>query len=233
MRYRRHDAATDASVSQRVSEKLIGDFLAAMARIRSAAERALAGDARRDGYIQEILYKGDYVLLSQFYRLLWQTDDAMLRRIEQGHADFQRDMTAATAARVQRLDADMPHLYFDRKEAAAHPRVSIALPCADAATLEALYVQSMPLFELFVPQGTAVPPRWKDCENLRVLPQKRFLHAFRKARRADYALTLRRPCRADSRTLRFLLRAPIPHVLKKCAFGLLFRAVQLAVNRRS
>ena len=233
MRYRRHDAATDASVSQRVSEKLIADFLAAMTRIRAAAERALAGDVRHDGYIQEILYKGDYVLLSQFYRLLWQTDDAMLRRIEQGHADFQRDMTEATAARVLRLDADLPQLFFDRKAAADHPRVSIALPCADEKTLDALYMQSMPLFEVFVPAGTDVPLRWKDCENLHVLPQKDFMRAFRSARRGEYVLTLRRPCAADSRTLRFLLRAPIPRVVKANTFTALFRAVQFAVRRAS
>ena len=230
MRYRRHDAATDASVSQRVSEKLIADFLSAMARVRAAAERALEGDARRDGYIQEILYKGDYVLLSQFYRLLWQTDDAMLRLIEQGHADFQRDMTEATAARVLRLDADLPQLYFDRRSAAAHPRVSVALPCADAATLDSLYMQSMPLFEVFVPADADVPARRQNCENLHVLPKKRFMRMFRKARKGDFALTLRCPCTADPRTLRFLLRAPIPSLVKRIAFTPLFRAVQFAVK---
>ena len=232
MRYRRHDPATEASVSQRVSEKLIGDFLAAIGRIRAAAERALEGDARRDGYIQEILYKGDYVLLSQFYRLLWQTDDAMLSRIGRGHADFQKDMTDETKARVRRLDADLPQLYFDRREAAAHPRVSVLLPHADGRTLDALYMQSMPLFEAFVPEGTAVPPRWKSCENLHVLPRKHFLRAARRARRGEYTLTLRRTCGADPRTLRFLLRTPIPQLAKKCAFGPLFRAVQFAVKRR-
>lgn len=232
MRYRRHDAATEASVSQRVSEKLIADFLSAMARIRAAAERALEGDARRDGYIQEILYKGDYVLLSQFYRLLWQTDDAMLARIERGHLDFQRDMTDETRARVRRLDADLPQLFFDRKEAAEHPRISVALPCADGATLDALYMQSMPLFEAFVSAGTDIPARWQGCENLRVLPKKGFMRVFRKARKGEYTLTLRRPCKADPRTLRFLLRAPIPQLLKKHAFTFLFYAVQVAVRRK-
>lgn len=233
MRYRRHDAATDASVSQRVSEKLIADFLEAMARIRTAAERALEGDARRDGYIQEILYKGDYVLLSQFYRLLWKTDDAMLRAIERGHADFQRDMTDETKARVQRLDADLPELFFDRKAAAAHPRVSAALLCADKATLDALYLQSMPLFEVFVPQGTDVPQAWQNAENLHVLPQKRFMRDFRSEKKGAYALVLRRPCKADPRTLRFLLRAPIPHIVKANTFTTLFRTVQIAVRRSS
>ena len=232
MRYRRHDAATDASVSQCVNEKLIADYLTAMARVRAAAERALADDPRLDGYLQEVLYKGDYVLMSQFYRLLWQADDAMLRSIERGHADFRRDLTEETKARVLRLDADLPQLYFRREEAAAHPRVSVALTHADERTIHALYLQSMPLFELFVPEGTSIPQRWQNCENLHVLPQKQFRRRFRAARKGEYSLTLRSPCSADSRTLRFLLRTPIPHFVKQCAFTPLFRAVQFAVNRR-
>ncbi len=232
MRYRRHDAATDASVSQRVSEKLIGDFLAAMARIRKAAERALEGDARRDDYIQEILYKGDYVLLSQFYRLLWQTDDAMLAAIGRGHEDFQRDMTEQTKARVQRLDADLPQLFFDYASASAHPRVSVALLRADADTLNSIYLQSMPLFEAFVPEGTSIPERWRDCANLHVLPKKGFLRAFRSAKKGEYTLILRRPCKADPRTLRFLLRTPMPQFVKRFAFTLLFYGVQCAVKRQ-
>lgn len=233
MRYRRHDAAKEASVSQRVSEKLISDFLTAMARIRTAAERALGNDARRDGYIQEILYKGDYVLLSQFYRLLWQTDDRMLRVIEQGHLGFLRDMTDATAARVRRLNADLPQLYFSRADAAKHPLVSVILPHADAATLDAFYMQSTPLFEVFVPENSPVPERWKACENLHILPQAHFMQAARRNAAGRYRLTVRKTCRPDSRTLRFLLRVPLPNPLKRLCFPLLFRAVQIAVRHRA
>ena len=230
MLYRRHDAAKEASVSQRVSVKLIADFLSAIARIRAAAERALADDPRRDSYIQEILYKGDYVLLSQFYRLLWQTDNAMLAQIERGHADFQRDMTDETKARVDRLNADLPTLYFDRTEAAAHPRVSVVLPRPDADTLERIYMQSMPLFEVFVPEGADVPTRWQRCPNLHVLPREGFLQTARAQMRGAYTLTLRRPCAADSRTLRFLMRVPVPELLKKRLFSALFRCIQIAVR---
>ena len=230
MRYRRHDAAKEASVSQRVSEKLISDFLAAIDRIRAAAERALDGDPRKDAYIQEILYKGDYVLLSQFYRLLWQTDDAMLRVIRKGHEAFTRDMTEETAGRVTRLNADLPSLCFDRAEAAAHARVSVLLPKPDADTIERIYMQSMPLFEVFVPADADVPQRWKSCENLHRLPRDGFMRTARAQKRGAYTLTLRRPCKADPRTLRFLMRLPVPDLLKKRLFSVLFRCVQLGVS---
>lgn len=231
MRYRRHDAAKEASVSQRVSEKLISDFLTAIGRIRDAAERALADDPRREDYIQELLYKGEYVLLSQFYRLLWQTDEAMLRRIEQGHEAFWRDMTEEARARVLRLNADLPTLYFDHGEAAAHPRVSVLLPKPDAATLDALYLQSMPLFEVFVPEDSDVPQRWRQCANLHELPRKDFMRQAKSQKRGAYTLTLRRPCAADNRTLRFLMRLPVPHGIKRCAFSVLYRCVQIAVRQ--
>ncbi|MBQ7541028.1 MAG: glycosyltransferase family 2 protein [Clostridia bacterium] len=231
MRYRRHDAAKDASVSQRVSEKLISDFLCAMARIRAAAERALVDDPRREDYIQEILYKGDYVLISQFYRLLWQTDDAMLRVIAAGHRTFMQDMTDETQARVRRLNADLPTLYFDRAEAAKNPLVSVLLPHAQAETVERLYMQSMPLFEVFVPEGSDVPQRWQACENLHVLPRESFFQCARAQKKGKYTLTLRRPCSADSRTLRFMMRMPVPEPLKERAFSAIFRAIQIAVGR--
>lgn len=235
MRYRRHDPAHDASVSQRVSETLIRDFCTAMDRITAAAERALPEGEQREGYLQEILYKGDYVLLSQFYRLLWQTDDAMLRAIEEGHLRFLRRMTPQTADRVRRLNADLPQLYFDFRTAAAHPQASVILTggAANGTMLDRIYMQSMPLFEVFVPQGTDVPDRWKPCANLHVLPADGFARAADRQAKGAYILRLRNPCRADVRTLRFLMRLTIPRGIKKIGFTPLFKAVQLGTARQS
>ena len=233
MRYRRHDPATDASVSQRVSEKLVRDFCEAMARIEKAADRALpAGDPRREAYMQEILYKGDYVLLSQFYRLLWQTDDRTLAAIEEGHLRFLKGMTDETAARVRRLNADLPQLYFDASAAAAHPQVSVILDKASATDpmLDAIYMQSSPLFEMFVPEGTAVPKRWQACKNLYVLPADGFAKQAKKQKKGAYTLRLAKPCKADARTLRFLLRMHVPHAVKKAGFTALFKAVQTVLT---
>ena len=234
MRYRRHDPIHDASVSQCVNEKLVRDFCTAMARITAAAERALKNDARREGYVQEILYKGDYVLLSQFYRLLWQTDAAALRAVEEGHLHFAAGMTEATAARVTRLNADMPQLYFDHRTAAEHPRVSVILSkkAAAAETFDSLYMQSMPLFEVFAPAGADVPDRWKTCANLHLLPETHFQKTARRAAKGAYRLRLHSACRADPRTLRFILRVPIPHPVKKQFFSAMFRAIRFAIRKR-
>ena len=233
MRYRRHDPVTDASVSQRVSETLVRDFCEAIARIERAADRALPpDDPQREGYMQEILYKGEYVLLSQFYRLLWQTDDATLAAIREGHLRFLERMTDATAARVRRLNADLPQLYFDFATAAAHPQVSVILSgsAATAEMLDALYMQSSPLFEAFVPEGTAVHARWQTCQNLHVLPAERFARRAGKQKRGAYTLRLRKSCKADARTLRFLLRLPVPRRVKQIGFSALFRAIQTVLT---
>ena len=233
MRYRRHDPAVDASVSQRVTAKLVSDFLAAIARIEAAAKRALGQTDVWESYRQEILYKGAYVLLSQFYRLLWQADDGTLGAIERGYAHFLEGMTDETAARVRRLNADLPQLYFTRAEAAAHPSVSAILRgrAADGTTLDALYFQSMPLFETFVPEGTDVPQRWRGCPNLHILPREGFARAAKRASKGKYTLLLRKSCKADPRTLRFLLRSGVPEKLLQSVFSPLFRLVQWAVKR--
>lgn len=235
MRYRRHDPALDASVSQRVTVRLISDFLAAIDRIHAAASRALEGSPAWEAYEQEIFYKGEYVLLSQFYRLLWQTDDEMLRVIEQGHLRFLAGMTQATAARVRRLNADLRQLYFDLDTAAKHPSVSVILSreAADAATIQALYLQSMPLFDLFVPEGADVPARWRNCPNLHVLPEKGFRAAARRAAKGRCMLRLRKSCAADPRVLRFLLRSGVPDRLLRIGFTPLFRLVQRVTKERA
>ena len=239
MCYRRHDAATEASVSQRVSVKLISDFLSAIDRIEKAAVRALqnAEEAKRTAYLQELLYKGDYVLLSQFYRLLWQTDDDMLRVIEQGHMAFLGKMQPETAARVRRLNIDLPQLYFSFETAANHPQVSVILSCPQAAlaeTVNSLYMQSMPLWELFVPaslaKSEAFPARWKNCRNLHILPDSGFVRTAKKQRKGIYTLRLRKGCAADPRLLRFLMRLPIPRFIKSVCFTPLFNLVQLVIR---
>lgn len=225
MRYRRHDAVKEASVSQRVSTKLIGDFLTAMERIEAAAKRALEKESaeKREAYLQEILYKGDYVLISQFYRLLWQTDAEMLSVIEKGHLHFLQQMNPKTAARVRRLNIDLPQLVFDFDTAANHPLVSVI--AQDTACVDSIYMQSMPLFEIFVPQSATVPARWQACKNLHILPDKDFVRAAKRQRKGRYTLYLCKPCQADPRVLRFMMRLQIPEVLKKCCFGLLFRMI--------
>ena len=222
MRYRRHDAAKEASVSQSVSTKLVSDFLCAIERIEAAAERALQtqSEQERHAYLQELYYKGDYVLISQFYRLLWQTDDEILAVIEKGHQRFLERMSDETAARVRRLNVDLPHLYFDFGTAANHPQVSVIVE--DGGCIDALYMQSMPLFELFVPQSAAVPERWQKCPNLHILPDDGFARAARKAKKGRYTLHLRKARPIDPRVLRFMLRLSLPERIKKTCFGLLF-----------
>ena len=225
MRYRRHDAAKEASVSQQVSTKLISDFLTAMERIEAAAKRALEREnaQKRDAYLQEILYKGDYVLISQFYRLLWQTDAEMLSVIEKGHMHFLQQMNPKTAARVRRLNIDLPHLYFDFDTAANHPQVSVI--AEDGACVDSLYMQSMPLFELFVPRSAEVPARWRSCKNLHILPDEGFVRTAKKQKKGRYTLHLCGNCPSDPRILRFMVRLQLPEALKKCCFGLLYRLI--------
>lgn len=237
MKYRRHDPAKEASVSQRITKKLIMDFLCAIERIYSAAEKALVNETleKKEDYLQEILYKGDYVLISQFYRLLWQADDEMMAVIEAGHNRYLDKMTNATKGKVERLNADLGTLVFDKKELAKSPKVSVILSFSDVAdTLSSIYMQTFPLFEVFVRESAKenVPERWISCPNLHVLNDADFMSAAKAMARAKI-LKIRRPHKADPRIMRFIERLPIPEKIKSMSYTMIFKAVETAVRIKS
>ena len=236
MKYRRHDPTKDASVSQSVSEKLINDFLSAIERIYAAAEKALVNenDDKKEDYLQEILYKGDYILISQFYRLLWQTDDAMLEAIRKGHERFIARMTDETKLKVKRLNADLGEIIFDRKKVAENPYVSVIVDVNFAVTLNSVYMQTMPYFEVFVKESffssADFPLRWKECGNLHVLADKGFKRCAKKAAKAEKVLKLCKHKRTNPGIMRFLQKLPLPDKIKNMCYTVLFNAVETAVR---
>ncbi len=239
MKYRRHDPSKDASVSQKVSKKLIKDFLEAIERIYSAAERALRSESeeKRTDYLQEILYKGDYVLISQFYRLFWQTDDTMLEIIEEGHRRYLERMTDSSKGKVERLNADIKEIIFDRKKMAVNPLVSVILDVGEDGireTLNSIYMQTMPRFEVFVRESIAqtkeFPVRWKECPNLRILRDDDFRATAKAMARSEKILKIYRPTKTDPRMFRFIERLPIPEKIKNEGYTPLFRMAETAVR---
>ena len=74
--YRRHTDAEGLSVSQTANQRNLESLHGSMTHILDAAKRAKGTDDLTDDYLQEILYKHLHILVSQFYRALWQMDDA-------------------------------------------------------------------------------------------------------------------------------------------------------------
>lgn len=85
----------------------------------------------------------------------------------------------------------MRELIEDREMMAKHARVSFFVTAKGSrdqmeALFESLYMQTMPCFEVFVPQSTAdaglIPAQWAACANLHVLPDHSFLSTAKSRR---------------------------------------------------
>jgi len=241
--YRRMSFEQGLSVSQSVSAPLVTDFIGSMRAIRSAAEAALAKrepPCGREDYLQEVIYKGDFVLIDQFYRPLWRADADCLDLIKSSHESFRAEMKPPTVARWQEANSDLPELIFDKQEIAARPLVSVILACAPgpraAETAVSVYRQSMPLFELLVPAGAPaagiIPPPFDRCENIVPVGGANFLREARKRAKSKRKVILTKPLRADSRMLRYLLRLKIPGFVKDAFFSPLFKLLALVLRLR-
>jgi hypothetical protein len=211
--YRRHTAAEGASVSQTANEKNIRSLAISMQHIYAAAEAALHRAQRTDeDYLQEILYKHLHILVSQFYRSLWQMDDAALTLcISQIKTLLDRSPEARIAAickanpdlrltKLRRAEEDSRHAAI-----AAHPIVSVCVSraCCEQAA-RALFSQTCPLFELLLtPQAAkALPQELLSKPNVRVAPR----FSPNSGCRLRFAVL---PV-LDKGTLQTLLRIPLP-----------------------
>ena len=241
--YRRMSFEQGASVSQSVDARLAADFIASMSAIRAAAEAARArreASCGREAYLQEIVYKSDFVLVNQFYRLLWRADENCLALVKTIHESLQEEMTPETAARWRAANSDLPDLIFDKKEIAARPLVSVILACAPgpraAETAVSIFRQSMPLFELLIPAGYlaegVIPPPFDRCKNIVPVEGKPFLREARKKAKSKRKVVISKPLRADSRMLRYLLRLKVPGPVKDAFFSPMFKLLAFMLRLR-
>ena len=240
MRYRRRSAQDGLSVSQSVSLSFAADFIASLERIYGFAEKALESEpeAFASDYLQEILYKTDHILLSQFYRCLWNADEETLRFLCERHEELFQKMDAAGRQKTSGDMADMGAPVFDKAALAAKPRLTVIAGGKAAEgwseTIESLFAQPMPSFELIVPASFAdkglIPARRRGAENLRLEADKGFFRAAAKAAGAPAVLKLKQPRAVDPRLFRYILKSPVPEKLKNRFFGALFCLARAVVN---
>lgn len=247
LRYRRRVASEGFSVSQTISLPLLQDYMAANGMIYDAAAESLQvppPDVDRGAYLDEVLYKTAYVLIAQFYRLFWRADGACIAYIAQSLRRLREQMSAERFEQLCDFNSDIEvrNLIEDRETMARQARVSFfitakGMPDQMEALFESLYLQTMPCFEVFVPQSTAnaglIPAQWASCANLHVLPDRGFLSTARKQARARLHARLRTCDTLDARLLRFLYRFPLPEAVKKAAFSTLVQALIIYFRRQN
>lgn len=165
LRYRRRVASEGFSVSQTISLPLLRDYMAANGMIYDAA--AEASSCLRRGLTGRPIWTRccinlAYVLIAQFYRLFWRADEACITYIAQSLRKLREQMSADRFTQLCDFNSDIEvrELIEDREMMAKHARVSFFVTAKGSrdqmeALFESLYMQTMPCFEVFVPQSTA------------------------------------------------------------------------------
>ena len=158
--YRRHTDAEGLSVSQTANVKNLESLAGSMTHILDAAKRAKGTDDLSDDYLQEVLYKHAHILVSQFYRALWQMDDAALAFCTgQLQSLFDR-LTPERLAALQNANRDLHlcRLCQTKADAAksANLCVRVKTRCGEPAA-RSLFAQSCPFFTLSLSPAAAKP----------------------------------------------------------------------------
>ena len=242
--YRRHTPEQGLSVSQTVSASLAKSFCDSMAIIRRRAVEATRGlpEDRRTEYLGEIDYKEAYVLVSQFYRLMWHGDEECVAFCADRISELLRIMPENRRQTMLAADFDL-HLLSPcrtRAEVAKRPNVSVILRSGKGALkdfVNGIYSQLSPMFELIVPESAAnsteFPQRFRKCSNLIILPDKGFLRRAKKIAKGR-RIVFRRGRKIDQRMLRlaYKLRQKLPAKLVDSFFPVLSKMISFALVKR-
>lgn len=238
--YRRHTAEQGLSVSQSVSEELARSFSAALEEIyngAASAENFFESDAQKEEYLQELLYKTAHILLSQFYRLMWHGDDGCVSFCSERFSYLRSLMTKETYEKLKKENADLhlDSLLKSKKEVSENPEVSVIIKKGSKALLHGIYDQTAPFFEVIVSQKTveegALPEEYRNCSNLKVLPEKSFLREAGKSAKGKKKLIISKGNSLDQRLFRTVFRLPLPEAFKRAFFSPLAKIMNLVLRK--
>ena len=245
MCYRRHTEKEGLSVSQTVNARLARSFSGSLQVIYEGALKALENapdSVDKEEYIQEVIYKTAYILLSQFYRRCWQSDDECMLYCAQ---EFERLKSLMTERRFEIIKGTDPDIHLDnmfrtKKEIAENPNITVIIKKSKkdmTALLDSLYNQICPMFEVIVPESMVVkgliPERYTSMVNLRVLPDKGYMRKARKAARAKRVVAFSKPKKLDIRDFRLTYRfRQIPEKIKIIFFPIMLRGIDFLLTKR-
>lgn len=243
--YRRHTAEEGLSVSQTVSCDLAKSFSQSLAMIYEAAKKAVARsdeDFDKEEYLQEVIYKDAYVLLSQFYRLMWHGDDEC---VEYCAKEFKRLRTLMTKKRFEIMlgtdkDLHLENIFASKDEVADKPNISVIVGKCKGKDMTAffhgLYDQISPMFEVIVPKSMVsegrIPEEYLSCQNLVIIDDKGYMKKAKKAAKGKHKIIFRRPAKLDLRTFRMIYRIGIPQKLKDMFFAIMIKGINFLLVKR-
>lgn len=246
MNYRRHSAEEGLSVSQTVNVELAKSFSGSLQVIYDKALEALENapdDVDKEDYMQEVIYKTAYILISQFYRLCWRGDDECITYCAE---EFNRLKSLMTEKRLKVMQTTDPDLHLEnirssKKEIAENPNISVIIKKSNkdmTPLLESLYRQISPLFEVIVPQGMVdkglIPQEYLEYANVRVLPDKGYMRKARKAARSKWVVCYKKPRRLDVRDFRIIykVKKKFPDFVVDMFFPIMIKGIDYLLTKR-
>ena len=245
MLYRRHTAAQGLSVSQTVNVGLAKSFSSSLQMIYKRALEVIdtaPDEVDKEKYIQEVIYKTAYILISQFYRLCWQGDDECMKYCAEEFARLKSLMTKKRFEVMLMTDRDLhlDNMFWNKKQIAENPNISVIIKKSNkdmTVLFDTLYAQISPMFEVIVPQSMVdkglIPEKYLTMENLVILPDKKYMKAARKAAKAKKVVCFKKPRRLDIRDFRMIYRVNrITMELKNIFFPILIRMIDFVLVKR-
>lgn len=246
MNYRRHTAAEGLSVSQTVNADLAKSFSGSLKVIYDRALEALENapeEVDREDYIQEVIYKTAYILISQFYRLCWRGDDECMSYCAEEFNRLKSLMTEKRFKVMQGTDPDLhlENIFSSKKQIAENPNISVIVKKSKHDMTEffdSLYRQVSPMFEVIVPDSMVkaglIPKEYAEMENVRVLPDKRYMKKARKAARSKWVVAFKKPRRLDVRDFRIIykVRKKFPPFVTDMFFPVMIKGIDFLLTKR-
>ena len=246
MNYRRHTVEEGLSVSQTVSAELAKSFSGSLRVIYDRALEALENapaEVDREDYIQEVIYKTAYILISQFYRLCWRGDDECMAYCAEEFNRLRGLMTKERFAVMQQTDPDLhlENIFSTKKQIAENPNITVIIRKSNnnmAKLFDSLYRQVSPMFEVIVPESMAkkglIPEEYLKLENVRVLPDEGYMKKARKAARSKWVITFRKPRKLDIRDFRLIykVRKKFPAFVTDLFFPHMIRGIDFLLSKR-
>ena len=246
MNYRRHTEEEGLSVSQTVSADLARSFSGSLKVIYDKALEALENapeDVDKEDYMQEVIYKTAYILITQFYRLCWKGDDECMAYCAE---EFNRLKSLMTEKGFKIMYNTAPDLHLDnifstKKQIAENPNISVIIKKSNkdmTPLFDSLYCQFSPMFEVIVPESMVrkglIPDEYVHMENLRVLPDKGYMRKARKVARSKWVVAFRKPRKLDKRdfSIIYKVKKRFPPFVTDMFFPIMIKGIDFLLTKR-
>ena len=233
MNYRRHTEEEGLSVSQTVSADLARSFSGSLKVIYDKALEALENapeDVDKEDYMQEVIYKTAYILITQLYCA----------------EEFNRLKSLMTEKGFKIMYNTAPDLHLDnifstKKQIAENPNISVIIKKSNkdmTPLFDSLYCQFSPMFEVIVPESMVrkglIPDEYVHMENLRVLPDKGYMRKARKTARSKWVVAFRKPRKLDKRdfSIIYKVKKKFPPFVTDMFFPIMIKGIDFLLTKR-